>query len=51
MPGGQDSGGESQINGDDIAVGIETNILAKESEGLDTGICRDAVDADGRRRR
>ena len=24
----------------------ETNILAKESEGLDTGICRDAVDAD-----
>ena len=35
-----------QINSDDSAVGIETNILAKESEGLDTGICRDAVDAD-----
>jgi hypothetical protein len=35
-----------QINSDDSAVGIETNILAKESEGLDTGICRDVVDAD-----
>jgi hypothetical protein len=27
-----------QINSGDSAVGIETNILAKESEGLDTGI-------------
>jgi hypothetical protein len=35
-----------QINSDDSAVGIETNILAKESEGLDTGICRDVVGAD-----
>ena len=35
-----------QTNSDDSAVGIETNILAKESEGLETGICRDAVGAD-----
>jgi hypothetical protein len=35
-----------QINSDGSAVGIETNILAKESEGLDTGICRDVVGAD-----
>jgi hypothetical protein len=26
-----------QINSDDSAIGIETNILAKESGGLDTG--------------
>ena len=35
-----------QINSDDSTVGIETDILAKESEGLDTGICRDVVGAD-----